>query len=73
MKNSYYYMKNKYDKENNEKNKLNLSYIVKEDYMVINCKIDKNKEITKIFGSKFMKNNKDKCKIIIDNIKFELT
>ena len=69
MKNSYYYMKNKYDKENNEKNKLNLSYIVKEDYMVINCKIDKNKEITKIFGSKFMKNNKDKCKIIIDDIK----
>ena len=40
--------------------------------MVINCKIDKNKEITKIFGSKFAKNNKDKCKIIIDDIKFEL-
>ena len=73
IKECYYYMKNKYDKENGEKNKLNLSQKDKEDFMVINYKIDKNKEITKIFGSRFVKNNKDKCKIIIDDIKFELT
>ena len=73
IKECYYYMKNKYDKENDEKNKLNLSQKDKEAFMVINYKIDKNKEITKIFGSRFVKNNKDKCKIIIDDIKFELT
>ena len=38
--------------------------------IVIRYKIDK--KMLKIFGSKFVKNNKDKCKIIFDGKETEL-
>ena len=49
------------------------------DISEINIIYDTNKSIGKeedeinIFGSNFVKNNKDKCKLIIDNIEYEIT
>ena len=39
----------------------------------IKYKINKNEKIIRIFDSKFVKNNKDKCKIIIKGKEYELT
>ena len=53
----------------------NESYI-NEDLPYINIIYDINKEDgdeIKIFGSKFVKNYKNKCKMIIDNKKYEIT
>ena len=69
----YNYMKNKYDKENIEKINLQPSINNEEEYIKIKYKIDKKQEITKIFGNRFVENNKDKCKIIIDDTKYNLT
>ena len=44
----------------------------KEDISIINI-IYKYKKNMKIFGSKFVKNNKNKCKMIIDDKEYEIT
>ena len=47
-----------------------------EDLSYINIIYDINKERgdkINIFGSKFVENNKNKCKILIDNIEYEIT
>ena len=58
-------MKNKYDKENIEKINLQPSINNEEEYIKIKYKIDTKQEITKIFGNRFVENNKDKCKILM--------
>ena len=43
----------------------------KEDISIINI-IYKYKKNMKIFGSEFVKNNKNKCKMIIDDKEYEI-
>ena len=50
----------------------------KEDESIINIIYNINEENRKfgkinIFGSEFVKNNRDKCKMIIDNKEYEIT
>ena len=42
------------------------------DEIIIRYKINKNENEIKIFGSDFIKNNKDKCKIIYEEKEYEI-
>ena len=68
------------DKNQSENAKINIiriNYIgIVKDKQEINIiyKINKEKSSNiKIFGSEFVKNNKNICKMIIDNIEYEIT
>jgi len=61
--------------ENNQKNEL-----INEDideliiqYKIVNLENDKYSKDIKLFGNKFVENNKDKCKLIIKGNEFELS
>ena len=61
---------NKFKKIKNIYDKMTIKHIKS---LNIEYKINKNQNIIRIFGSKFVKNNKDKCKIIIEGKEYELT
>ena len=44
----------------------------KEDISEIDILYNNNKNYINIFGYKFVENNKNKCKMIIDNIEYEI-
>ena len=47
--------------------------IKEKDFIIIKYKINVDDEFIKIFGDKFVKNNKDKCKILYYGKELDLT
>ena len=74
IKECYNYLKRSYDANNQEINEPRLIELVEEDFIIAKYKIKDIKDnILQIFGNKFVENNKDKCKILINNKKYRLT
>ena len=74
IKECYNYLKRRYDENNKESTEPRLIELVEEDFIIAKYKIKDIKDnILQIFGNKFVENNKDKCKIIINNKKYRLT
>ena len=74
IKECYNYLKRSYDTNNQESIEPRSIGLVEEDFIIAKYSIKDIKEnILQVFGNRFVENNKDKCKIIINNKKYRLT
>ena len=74
IKECYNYLKRSYDTNIQESIEPRSIGLVEEDFIIAKYSIKDIKEnILQVFGNRFVENNKDKCKIIINNKKYRLT
>ena len=72
IKECYKYIKKKYNVNNKEKNDSQIRQLSGEEFITIIYKNNPNIKMLKIFGSEFVKNNKDICIIIYKNEKYTI-